>query len=300
MNVFDRIEAAIDRPVSALRRRYRRFDHLWRALIRYNEVLGGRLAAAMAYYGFFAVFALGLVGYWIFAAVLEQNDAVNHAVSGFLEQHLPFLDPVEIQQGSGRVGAIGLVLLAFTGIGWVEAIRTSQRLIYGFEQHPGYIVIRQLLDLAVLVFLFVLLGVSIGAVDALESLLAWMLGARSLGASISSWILSQLVNMVIAAALLAVVPRLRMSARRLLAPVLVVSLGITLLNSVGRYYVMRWERNPAYTVVAGAVGVLLYLYLLNQLLLFGAALAATSRHGRVVDLADRNATPPPPPGGPPR
>jgi len=55
---------------------------------------------------------------------------------------------------------------------------------------------------------------------------------------------------------------------------------------------VRTERNPAYTVVAGAVGLLLYLYLLNQLLLFGAALAATSRHGRVIDLADAPASPP--------
>ena len=61
--------------------------------------------------------------------------------------------------------------------------------------------------------------------------------------------------------------------------VLLVAVGITLLNTVGRYYVVRTERNPAYTVVAGAVGLLLYLYLLNQLVLFGAALAATSRHG---------------------
>ena len=39
------------------------FDHFWRARERYNEELGGRLAAAIAYYAFFAVFALGLVAY---------------------------------------------------------------------------------------------------------------------------------------------------------------------------------------------------------------------------------------------
>ena len=98
--------------------------------------------------------------------------------------------------------------------------------------------------------------------------------------------LSVLVNAVLATALLVAVPRLRMSRRRLRPAVLLVAVGITLLNTVGRYYVVRTERNPAYTVVAGAVGLLLYLYLLNQLVLFGAALAATSRHGRVVDLAE--------------
>ena len=67
---------------------------------------------------------------------------------------------------------------------------------------------------------------------------------------------------------------------------MLVAVGITLLNTVGRYYVVRTERNPAYTVVAGAVGLLVFLYLLNQLVLFGAALAATSPRGRVVDLAE--------------
>jgi membrane protein len=304
VNIFARLEKGFDRRVGAVRRRSRRFDHFWRTQLLYRKVLGGRLAAAIAYYGFFAVFALGLVAYWIFAAILEGNDRMGMAVTKFLQQNLPFLDPVQIQQSSGRVGFIGLILLVFTGIGWVEAIRSSQRLIYGLNQQPGYVVIRQLLDLAVLIVVFLLLGVSVGAVDALESLLGWLLGARSLGSSISSWVLSVLVNVVLATALLVVVPRLRISLRRLLPSVVFVALGITLLNSLGRYYVVRWERNPAYTVVAGAVGLLIYLYLLNQLLLFGAAVAATSGHGRVIDLADRSPRQPepsqqPPPGSPP-
>ncbi len=128
------------------------------------------------------------------------------------------------------------------------------------------------------------------AVDALESGLRFLLRSTgSLGLTTLSAVLSVLVNAVLAVALLVAVPRLRMSRRRLRPVVLVVAVGITLLNTVGRYYVMRTERNPAYAVVTTAVGLLLYLYLLNQLLLFGAALAATSRYGRVVDLAEGRA-----------
>jgi membrane protein len=77
----------------------------------------------------------------------------------------------------------------------------------------------------------------------------------------------------------------RLPIRRQVSPVLFVGLGITLLNGVGQWVIARVSGNPAYTVVAGAVGLLLYLYLLNQCLLFGAALIATSRHGQVIDLA---------------
>ena len=42
-------------------------------MLRYDEVHGGRLAAAIAYYGFFAVFALLLIGYSIFGILLTNN-----------------------------------------------------------------------------------------------------------------------------------------------------------------------------------------------------------------------------------
>ncbi len=287
MNVFGRVEASIGERIDAARRRSGGFDHVWRAGVLYNDLLGGRLAAAIAYYGFFAVFALALVAYSVFGAILEDNDEVSDAAEDFLRENLPFLDPGQISESSGTVGVVGLIILVFTGIGWVEAIRSSQRLMYGLNQQPGNLIIRRLVDLGVLLVVFVLLGVSVAAVDALESLLRWLLRSTgSLGLTTVSAVLSVLVNAVLATLLLVAVPRLRMSRARLRPVVLLVAVGITLLNTVGRYYVVRTERNPAYTVVAGAVGLLLYLYLLNQLVLFGAALAATSTRGRVVDLAE--------------
>ena len=100
-------------------------------------MLGGRLAAAIAYYGFFAVFALALVAYSIFGAILEDNDEVSAAAARFLQENLPFLDAQQIAETSGTVGVVGLVILVFTGIGWVEAIRSSQRLMYGSTSSPA-------------------------------------------------------------------------------------------------------------------------------------------------------------------
>lgn len=294
MDRFGRLVTAVERRLSDARRRWPAVDHVWRAADRYADLLAFRLAAAIAYHGFFAVFALGLLAYWVFGAVLQGSPELSRVVAGFLRQNLPFLHPQQIAESSGRVGVVGLVLLVFTGIAWVEAIRSSQRLMYGMEQHPGNPVVRRLVDLAVLVGVFVLLGISVGTADALESLLRWVLGRESVFATVAGWLLAVPVNMVLATALLAAVPRVRMDPRRLWPPVTLVAVGVTLLNSVGRYYVIRTERNPAYTVVAGAVGLLLYLYLLNQLLLFGAALAATGGPGRIQDLAGGQV---PPPGG---
>jgi membrane protein len=298
VNPINRVVSGVTGALATARDRSGAFDHFWRARERYAEVLSGRLAAAIAYYGFFAIFALGLVLASVLGFLLEHNLNLQGTVNTFLRQHLTIVSPSSIDEAQrqfqsrrGVFAAIGLVGLTLTGIGWIEAIRSSQRLIWGVEQQPGNLIIRRLVDLAVLVGLILLIGLSVAATDTIESLIEWLAGSGdSPLLTASTWLFVVVVNVVLATALLAAVPRLRMPPRRLLPAVAVVALGITLLNSIGRYYVFRAAGNPAYRVVASTIAVLVYLYLFNQLLLFGAAVAATSGHGSVVDLA---AGPPP-------
>jgi membrane protein len=286
VNPIDRAYHAIAARIRALRLRSRYFDHLCRAVLRYDEVLGGRLAAAIAYYGFFAVFALLLIGYSVFGILVRANVDLFAVVRDFLAQNLPFLNLEQVLDSGRTVGVVGLLGLIFTGIGWVEAIRSSQRLIWRLNQQPGYIGVRQGVDLLVLIGVLMLVGGSVYAVSGLETLLEWLArGHLSFLLSGVSLILTIAINMLLAAALLAAVPRLRMTIRRMLPPVLQVGLGITLLNTVGKSFVGRIQHNPAYALVGSAVGLLVYLYVFNQVLLFGAAWAATSPHGRVVDLS---------------
>jgi len=289
VNPIERAYDAAESRIMRLRFRSRYFDHLSRAALRYTQVQGGRLAAAIAYYGFFAVFALLLIGYSVFGILLTSDAELFGIVGGFLRENLPFLDVHAILESGRTVGIVGIVSLTFTGIGWVEAIRSSQRLIWRLNEQPGYFGVRQALDLLVLIGILLLLALSQLAVYGLERLLDWLAGGVLL--DIISLLLTMMVNMVLATALLAAVPRLRMTVRRLAPPMLQVGIGITLLNTVGKSFVGLVQRNPAYGLVGSAVGVLVYLYIFNQLLLFGAAWAATSPHGRVVDLAadDKNA-----------
>jgi membrane protein len=103
--------------------------------------------------------------------------------------------------------------------------------------------------------------------------------------AISGPLLQLMVNVILALALLAAVPRLRLSPGRLIPAALLVGVGIQALNALGGIFIVRTEHKPAYQLVAGAVGLLVYLYLLNQLILYGSALAATSERGNMVDLA---------------
>ncbi|GAA2524185.1 hypothetical protein GCM10010201_23380 [Pilimelia columellifera subsp. columellifera] len=267
------------------RRRWPILDHTLRAEVRYSEVLGGRLAAAIAYYGFFACFALALLAYSLLGFLLEYDREVFAAVESFLRQNLPWLEPSAIAGTRGRSGVLGLVGLMLTGIGWIEAIRSSQRLIHGVTQQPGHPVLRWLTDLLILVALLLLIGSSLTVIYALEWAIEAVVGGPSTLLSVVGWVFAVGLNLVLALALVGGVPRLRLSRWRLWPSAIFVAVGITALNTLGQLVVGYVRSNPAYTVVTGAVGLLLYLYLFNQLLLFGAALAATARSGRVHDLA---------------
>ena len=79
--------------------------------------------------------------------------------------------------------------------------------------------------------------------------------------------------------MLAAVARLRLSPRRLLPAARSSPSASSCSTRIGRVYIAAIETRPAYQLVAGAVGLLVYLYLLNQLILFGAAYAATAPRG---------------------
>jgi membrane protein len=298
MNPFAALEKGWDTAITWSRRRSKVFHHIWTARERYSEVLGGRLAAAIAYYGFFAVFALALIAYAIVGFVLANNAAAVAAVNRFLQQNIPFLDATQIAAARNTVAIIGLIGLVFTGVGWIESLRSSQRAIWGYEQQPGNLFVRRALDLAIMIGIGLLLAVSLWVQasinDAVKPVLLWLsprdvtVGVQDtidVIARVIGIVLGLMVNALLAASLLSGVSRLRMSLRRLIPSTLLVAVGLSALSTVGRLYINFTARRPAYQLVGGTVALLLFLYLFNQLLLYGAALAATSTHGDVVDLA---------------
>src|SRR4029453_16887343 len=100
VKLVDDVVAGYERTV-AFARRSRAFDPLWRARERYNAVMGGRLAAAIAYYGFFAAFALALLAYSILGFAVTARTDLRVTVSEFLQNNLPWLDVEQVQQARG-------------------------------------------------------------------------------------------------------------------------------------------------------------------------------------------------------
>lgn len=285
--IAGQLTSRFEQTVSDARERSKLVDHAFQAKDRYTDAFGGRLAAAIAYYGFFATFALGVIGYSALGFLVEHDVDLEDTVNDFLQENLPVVQVDQISAGRGGAGIFGLIALVFAGVAWVEALRSSQRRIWLLEQAPGNPFLRRGIDVLVLIGLAILLGISVGIATGIEWLLAGIPVLEHLG-----WLLQIGVNLVVAVALLAALPRLRISPRRLAPPAVALAVGMFLLNALGGIYIERVRDNAAYAVVVTAAGLLVYLYLFFQLVLVCSAWAATCRSGEVVDMAEGDADAP--------
>ena len=273
------------------RRRFGWLDHLVCAAVRYNQADGGRLAAAVTYYAFFATFALALLGFAVFGFILD-DPAVLRSVQRYLAQDLPRLDVEDLRGARGTAGVIAFIGLPITGWFWIDSLRSSIRAIWRLPEHPGTFFVRLFVDLLVLIGLGVLLVASLAVALATTSVASGLVAAAGTGATTTRWLLAAVglvlgvgVNTLLSIAVLTGLPRLRMPLRRVLGPAILVAVGLELLRTLGQLYVQGVSANASYLVVAGAVGLLVFLNVVNQMILFAATLTATSTTGQVTDLA---------------
>jgi membrane protein len=280
-----------------LRRRVGWLDHLIRAGVRYDQADGGRLAAAVTYYAFFATFALGLLGVAIFGFVLD-DPRVLRSVERYAAADVPSLDVQTLRHVRGTLGVIAFIGLPISGWFWVDALRSSIRRIWRLSEYPGKFVVRVLLDLLVLLGLGLLLAASLAVAYLSTAAANRLVDVADTGVNLSRWLLSTVgllvgigVNTVLACGALTGLPRVRMPFRRLLGPAVLVAVALELLKTIGRLYVQHTEANPTYQLVAGSVGLLVFLNAINQVVLFAAALTATSAAGQPADLTEDDDSP---------
>jgi membrane protein len=275
-----------------LRARLPWLDHAFRAGRLYTEVNGGRLAAACAYFGFLALFPLALLAFALLGYLFQGNPTVTQTVAEALAANFPVLNVKDIQDAAGTAGILGLAGFFFAGLGWVDVLRTSLRTVWRRDEAPGNVVVRKAIDGAVLVGLGVVGGLSIGLSAVATGGTQWVLDALGVGDSLAGRLaigilgvlLSLGVGVVFFLAVFTAVPRIRQPFRRLIGPAVLSAVGLEALKTVGTLYVSRTQANPAYKAVAVAVGLLVFLYWLNQLLIYCAALTAADTRETVRDL----------------
>ncbi|MFK8848684.1 YihY/virulence factor BrkB family protein [Streptomyces sp. Ac-502] len=126
--------------------------HLWRAYERMQRVHWTRLAAAITFTSFVAIFPLLTVAAALGAALLDERQL--HDLQSKIAEQIPGisgqLDLGALVDNAATVGMIAAVALLFTGAGWVESLRDCLRAVWEKDDEGTNFFVAKLKDIALL------------------------------------------------------------------------------------------------------------------------------------------------------
>ncbi|MFI8190632.1 YihY/virulence factor BrkB family protein [Streptomyces sp. NPDC085946] len=268
--------------------------HAWRSYERLDRVKWTRLAAAMTFTSFVALFPLLTVSAAIAAATLstdQQNtleDKLAEQVPGISDQ----LDVDSLVQNAGTVGLIAGALLLFTGIGWAGSMRECLRAVWELPDEEENPVLRKGKDAGILVGLGGALLVTIAASTVASAMVGWII--RRLGVEEGGWggvllhaaalAIAVLADFLLLLYVLTLLPGVEPTRHRLVVAALTGAAGFELLKLLLSGYLQGVAAKSMYGAFGVPVALLLWINFTSKLVLFCAAWTAT--RSKEVELAD--------------
>jgi membrane protein len=270
----------------------------WSAYQRYGTANGDLLAAGVAYFAFFSIFPALALAFAIFGFVLQGHPELLMTIADSLDKALPGMvrtadNPDGIISVSAPAsltltvtGIIAFVTLLLAGLGWVGALRTGIRSVFGLKAATGNALTTRLRDFGVLAALGVLVAVSAilsSSIGGLASTIADRLGLP--GGTVLVAVAGLLAGVVFDTLIMVVLLRLLTSAplpwRNVRQGALLGGTVITVLKLFGGFLISHATANPLLSAVAIPIGLLFWLNLMSRVVLLASAWAADD-----VDLAD--------------
>lgn len=261
--------------------------HAYRSYETLERVHWSRLAAAMTFLSFLALFPLLTVAAAVAAATLSKDqqadlqDKLSDQVPGISDQ----LDIDGLVQNAGTVGLVAGALLLFTGIGWVGSMRDCLRAVWEKDDEKENAFLRKAKDAGVLIGLG-----GVGLVSLVASAIGTTAVARiteALGLDDQAWVAPLLSVAVFALAVLAdflillyvltLLPGVHPARRRLVVAALIGAVGFELLKALLGGYMRGVAGKSMYGAFGTPVALLLWINFTAKLLLFCAAWTATRR-----------------------
>ncbi|REF37429.1 membrane protein [Thermasporomyces composti] len=291
-DIKDRAEALFRR----IRRRSLFVDHLVRALVRYDAVKGSQLAASVTYFAFLSFFPLVAVTFAGVGYVVTYVPGADEAVTSALRSILPGLigggpDQIDVHRIAQRrtgVGLVGLVVLLYSGLGWVSALRDALQAVFELPAKERNVVVAKLVDVAALVVLGIVLLVTVTVgtlVTAFTDTLVHLLGLTGLGGArwalyVAAVVVGVAVNTLLFFAIYQLLPYHGVSPRVVWEGALLAGVGFEVLKQLAGLIVGRVLDNPLYGAFAILIALLVWINYTARLVVLGAALVATDTRWR--------------------
>ncbi|WP_405017781.1 YihY family inner membrane protein [Kitasatospora sp. NBC_00070] len=255
----------------------------WLVYAHFTEVQGNRLAGAVTFFAFLALFPLLTVALAIAVATLSDSrvDKLQQDIADQLPGLSDSLDLPSLVANAGTVGLISGVLLLISGLGWVATMRGSIREIWRLPTDPGNPILGKLWDCAVLLGLGLVSAVSLGA-SALATTLArraaeWLeLDGVGWLLSVVGFLIAVAADLVLFAYLLGPFPRIteEQHRRALFQGALIGAIGFELLKLLLSSYLGSVAGKSLYGAFGVPVALLLWINFVCRLLLFCASWTA--------------------------
>jgi membrane protein len=277
--------------------------HAWRAFETLERVHWTRLAAAITFTSFVALFPLITVAATVGAALLSRSqlDRVERSLTNQVPGISKQLDINNLVSNAGTVGVVAGLLLLFTGISWISSIRDCLRAVWEKDHlDQGNPFVAKAKDGVVLIGLSAVGLVSLGATGFGSTAIGWT--ARQLGISENGagGVLLQAVAVLTAAVadflillyVLTLLPRVTPPHRRLFLASAIGAVGFEALKLLLGGYLTGVAGRNIYGTFGVPIALLLWINFTAKLLVFCAAWTAT---GSKKDLrrAEEEAEKPP-------
>ena len=281
----------VKQKLTRLRERWPWLDHVIRAYTRYTADAGDRLAASLTYYGFLSVFPLIALAFSVLGYVLAGDEIARARFETTLENNFPGLiggdgglDVDRIVAAKAQAGVLGLAGLLFAGLGWVDAMREAIRTIWHQNVLAGNMIVKKARDILILAGLGLGLGISLAVTALVTAAISFALRKLGLDETLAATVIARIIGValvlvtdtVLFVYLFTGLPRLRTPLRRVVRGAVLAAVLFEILKVVGSFYVQRTTNNPVYGTVAVAVGLLVWINLVNRVLLLSAAWTVTS------------------------
>ncbi|MEU2245411.1 YihY/virulence factor BrkB family protein [Streptomyces sp. NPDC019224] len=260
--------------------------HAWRSYETLVRVHWARLAAAITFISFLALFPLIAVGAAIGAALLtdKQLDEIKDKLA---EQVPGISDQLGIDGLVAHAGTVGLVagaLLLFTGVGWIGSMRDCLRAVWEMDDlEEGNPVVRKIKDAGVLfgfggAALVTLAVSSVGSVA-----VGWVADLLHIPENGAGGVLLRIAALLVGVAagfllllyLLTLLPGVEPPRRRLVVAALLGAVGFELLKLLLGSYMRGVASKSMYGAFGVPIALLLWINFTAKLLLFCAAWTAT-------------------------
>lgn len=271
--------------------------HAWRSYERLDRVHWTRLAAAMTFTSFVALFPLLTVAASVGAATLgrQQQDTLQDRITDQVPGISDQLDIGALVENAGTVGLIAGAVLLFTGISWAGSMRECLRAVWELPDEEENPLLRKGKDLGILVGLGGAVLITLAASTVASAMVGRISDAVGLEKGgwggivlhVAAFAVAVGADFLLLLYVLTLLPGVEPARHRLIVAALTGAVGFELLKLLLSGYLQGVAAKSMYGAFGVPVALLLWINFTMKLVLFCAAWTATrSKRDEVPGLTD--------------